>query len=429
MTIPVVTAVSDPGWEAALVAGLRGDSGCEVVRRCVDLPDLLAAGAAGLARAALLSADLRRLDRESVAGLAAAGVAAVGLVRPGDEAAERRLRQLGVDIVLPLDASSAEVADAVRQAVDSSPPAVSRAPVDQVPAGPDCAPGGGGRVVAVWGPAGAPGRSTVATTLAAECAAYRSVLLIDADVYGGVVAQLLGVLDESPGIAAACRAANQGTLDVAGLADLAVQVGPGLRLLTGIVRADRWPELRPSAVEAVLAQARRLVELTVVDCGFCLEQDEELSYDTAAPRRNGATLAVLAAADIVVGVAAADPVGLQRYIRGVAELRDAAPGNRELVTVVNRVRPGATGPNDPRREIAVALDRYAGISDPHFVPEDRAGVDRAVAAGKSLTEAAPRSPARLALAGLAAALAGAPVDGAKRARRARWRRDLHPLQS
>jgi len=36
---------------------------------------------------------------------------------------------------------------------------------------------------------------------------------------------------------------------------------------------------------------------TVVDCGFSLEQDEELSFDTAAPRRNGATLATLLAAD------------------------------------------------------------------------------------------------------------------------------------
>ena len=41
-------------------------------------------------------------------------------------------------------------------------------------------------------------------------------LLADADVYGGVVAQVLGFLDEAPGLAAAARLANNGQLDVAG---------------------------------------------------------------------------------------------------------------------------------------------------------------------------------------------------------------------
>ena len=54
----------------------------------------------------------------------------------------------------------------------------------------------------------------------------------------------------------------------------------------------------------------------VVDCSFSLEDDEELSFDTAAPRRNGVTLAVLEAADTVLCVSGADPVALQRSIRG-----------------------------------------------------------------------------------------------------------------
>ena len=37
--------------------------------------------------------------------------------------------------------------------------------------------------------------------------------------------------------------------------------------------------------------------MIMVDCGFCLEADEEISFDTVAPRRNGATLAMLADAD------------------------------------------------------------------------------------------------------------------------------------
>ncbi|WNB86384.1 hypothetical protein [Cellulomonas sp. ATA003] len=107
--------------------------------------------------------------------------------------------------------------------------------------------------------------------------------MVDADTYGGTVAQVLGLLDEAPGIAAAARAAGQGGLDVAALARLTPEVGDGLRVLTGISRADRWPELPGSSLDVVWQTARGLTPWVVVDCGFCLEQDEVLSYDTHAP--------------------------------------------------------------------------------------------------------------------------------------------------
>ena len=102
------------------------DFGVIVVRRCVDLADLLAAASAGTARAVILSADLRRLDRDALARLATAGVAVIGLVAQGglpgtSDDAERRLRQLGVRHVLAADAGpaliSAEVATAIADGV------------------------------------------------------------------------------------------------------------------------------------------------------------------------------------------------------------------------------------------------------------------------------------------------------------------------
>jgi Flp pilus assembly CpaE family ATPase len=144
----------------------------------------------------------------------------------------------------------------------------------------------------------------------------------------------------------------------------------------------------------------------VVDCGFCLEQDEELAYDTAAPRRNGATLTFLEAADTVLAVGSADPVGLQRLVRGLGELKEAVPGIAPQV-VVNRLR--ATGvPGDAEKEIRAALQRYAGVEDVAFVPLDVAALDGALAAGRTLAEAASASPARTALAALAASIAGVP---------------------
>jgi len=102
---------------------------------------------------------------------------------------------------------------------------------------------------------------------------------------------------QNRGVAAAARASEQGTLDVPRLARLAPEVVPGLRVLTGLPRADRWPELRTAAVEDVLRLARAVAEHVVVDTGFAVEDDEELSYDTAAPRRRNPTVVIRGGAE------------------------------------------------------------------------------------------------------------------------------------
>ena len=426
MALQVFTAVTGAAWESELVGALdREDHGVTVVRRCVDVADLLAAATTGTGQAALLSAELRRLDGAAVARLAAAGVAVVGLVEPGDTGAAERLRQLGVVRVLPADAPPEDIARALRDAVTGASPAGhdvgdprAALPTLGLPPEASAQPAGRGRVVAVWGPTGAPGRTTVAVGLADEAARLQvSALLVDADVYGGVVAQVLGLLDESPGVVAAARQAAAGTLDLPALARLAWALSPHLRVLTGLARADRWPELRPQAVGVVLEAARRLAAVTVVDCGFSLEEDEELSFDTAAPRRNGATLTVLEAADEVLCVSGADPVALQRTVRALAELREVLPAVEPLV-VVNQVRRGPV-PGNPREEIASALSRFAGREVRAFLPADRKATDAALASGRTLAEVAPHSPLRSALAGLAADLAGVPAPAGRRASRRR----------
>lgn len=278
-----------------------------------------------------------------------------------------------------------------------------------------------GRVIAVWGPIGSPGRTTVAVNLAAELAALgRSVLIIDADTYGGCVAQALAVLDEAPAVAAAARAADQGTLDVLALARLAPEVSDGLRLLTGIPTAARWPEVRGPALTRVLDVARALVQDIVVDCGFCLEDDEELSYDTIAPRRNQATLAALEAADELIAVGGCDPVSLQRLVRGLQDLGSLR--TPEPIVVVNRTRSGPVG-HSAEREVTAALTRFAGVSAPFFVPDDPAALDRAMLEGRVLADCAPTSLSRRAVADLAARLAGVATGADPHAaRRGRLRR-------
>ena len=430
MKLPVLSAAEGAAWEAGLVLALeRGDHGVAVVRRCVDVVDLLAVAATGQARAALVAAGLRRLDADAVDRLVASGVAPVAVVRRGDSAAEERLRAMGVHHLVPDDADPRVVTSVIAEAVafgDGNSTRPMRTFGDPAAATSMVIPPTGtasgaptqqrrGSVVAVWGPTGAPGRTTVAVTLADELARLGCAsLLIDADVYGGVIAAVLGLLDESPGLAAACRQAAATRLDAAALAGLCWQLAPTLRVLTGIPRAERWPELRASAVESVLAAARALADFTVVDCGFSLESDEELSYDTAAPRRNGATLAALDSADVILAVGAADPIGLQRLVRGLSEVRDAeiaAP----IWVVLNKVRRGVV-PGDPRTELSAALSRFAGRQPAALLPYDAESLDAALAVGKTLGEVRPASTLRQHTAELAAGLAGVPQVRRRRRR-------------
>lgn len=399
--VGVLSAVTGEG-EAVVVRVLAADRGLEVVRRCADLAELLAAGAAGIGRVAVVSADLPGLDREAVGHLHGSGVWVVLVADPGRP---ERAEALGADAVTR---DVAGVGSAVRSVLDGG------APTPPAPAERAAVRSADGVLVAVWGPTGAPGRTTVALNLAAELAGrprvdQPTVLLVDADTYGGTVAQALGLLDEAPGIAAAARAAGTGTLDAGSLAALTPRLDGGLRVLTGLSRADRWPELPAGSLEGVWSACRALADVTVVDCGFCLEQDEALSYDTRAPQRNAATLSALAAADVVVVVGAGDPVGLQRLVRALGGLDDLGLAPRRTV-VVNRVRATASGPR-PREAVREALRRYAGVPDAVVLPDEQATCDGALLHARTLAEHAPASPLRRAVAGLAAELLPVGVAG------------------
>lgn len=411
--------------EADVVTRLQGVPDLDIVRRCADLPELVAAGLSGLAQVAVVSADLPGLDRSVVDDLETAQVRLVGVC--ADEAEDVSLRQRGVDHVLTLRATASEwaavMADVSRgrpwgaPSVDDEPSNVERTDESEV----------AGRIIAVWGPTGAPGRSTVAVNLAAETALLGSpTLLVDADPYGGTLAQALALLGEAPGLAAAVRACDHGALDRADLARHAPEVVPDLRILTGLPKADRWTELRPAPLRRTLDIARTLSSTIVVDCGFCLEDDEALSYDTVAPRRNAATLTVLAMADEIVVVGAADPVGLQRLVRALDDLGQVPtnPAGRRTV-VVNRVRSSAVG-SGPAARIIAALERFAGVTDPWIVPDDQNACDHALFAGRTLAEQAPNSPTRLALRDLAGHLLGRPPGPPHRRFALRGRRRVRP---
>ncbi|MHA7209488.1 AAA family ATPase [Arthrobacter sp. MDT1-65] len=410
MSIPVITLGAEASAYVPGLEQLRGP--VTVVRRCQDLPELVAACQTGLARAAVIAPGTAGLTASLVDRLRFAGVAVVALtdgapITDGIAGVEYVGSAVGPEVL------AEAVARAVERIGDGSgrpqgslayadplhlPETASPAPVAPVE-GP-----GDGRIVAVWGPSGSPGRTTVAVNIAAELAAAGgSVLLVDADTYGASIGASLGLLDESAGLAQACRIADQGGFSGSALGRVAVSVaikGGRLRVLTGITRPDRWPELRPAALGQVLDAARSLADVTVVDCGFCLEADEELSFDTLAPRRNGAALRCLEAADAVIAVGGADAIGVPRMVKALAELADRVPTAVPRV-VFNKVRAPAAG-RAPEAQLREAWERFGPVTPiTAFLPVDHAAADQALLAGTALLETAPASALRIAIADLA----------------------------
>lgn len=414
MSIPVVTVGEA---QVDVVGGLERLHGpVTVVRRCGELAELLAACQSGLARAAVVADGCEGLTASLVDRLGAVGVAVIALTDNPDEAA--RLRGIGVasalsgvesaDLAARISEAVGELAGSGQLARAAAGLADPSAALRPVPAAPEnvTAASGSGAIIAVWGPAGSPGRTFVAANMAGELAAEgKSVLLVDADSYGASVAAVLGLLDESAGLAQACRLADNGVLDSDALLRIAAPVETKLgtfRVLTGITRADRWTELRAAALSLVLERARDIADVVVVDTGFCLEADEELSFDTMAPRRNAATLRCLELADTVFAIGAADPVGVPRLVRGLAELELAIPHAGPIV-VMNKVRASAVG-RGPERQLRDAWERYGpaeGISA--FLPADAPAADSALLGGSLLLESSPDSKLRAAIAQLVCA--------------------------
>jgi MinD-like ATPase involved in chromosome partitioning or flagellar assembly len=250
-----------------------------------------------------------------------------------------------------------------------------------------------GRVIAVWGAAGSPGRSVVALNIASERAiAGERVLLIDADTYGGSLAAYLELFDEAPGFLAACRLASMDALTESELQRLSHVVdlpGAHVHVLTGMVNARRWPELSASRVREGLDQLRSHFDVIVADVGFNLEQDEEIASDLTAPRRNQTTIQVIQASDEVVAVLSADVIGVARFIQAreyLTELFSGAP-----LVVANRVRSHRSSSAPIVRH---TLGRFAGIHDVHIVDEDATAFGASLDAAAPLCIAAPKSQVR-----------------------------------
>ena len=248
---------------------------------------------------------------------------------------------------------------------------------------------GQGRIVLVWGPHGAPGRSTVAASLAHGLAGSGGAILVDADVEAPSLVQILGMPEDSSALAGAARLATHGRLDAESFQRVLAPVEGGLSLLGGLGRAGRWRELPPAAMTEVWLQCRRAAAWTVVDvAGGAIDND--IDDFTLEPGRGAVTADLVSHADVVLVVGGADPVGVRRLLQLLDEVGSSVTPAGRIEVVVNRVRTSAAGPS-PQQALREALSRFGGLEDIVLLPDDPATADACLLQGRSIMEGAPAS--------------------------------------
>ena len=368
MTLQVATALSDAALESRVVQLVATSADAVLVRRCRDVVELRAVVQTDQVDVVVIDGGLRGVDRDVVDALLAHDIRLVVV----SESTEDWLAVGAHDVV---GRDLVGLADSLNRR--------SRLEV-VVPTGDRAEPVG--RLVAIWGPAGAPGRSTVAVELASSLMRQgEDVLLIDLDTLGPSLAQQVGLIDDTSGVAAAVRSAAQGVLEPDVLAGLAVTVPGGVRVLVGLPSHDRWRELRPASTEAVLQCSRATAAWTVVDVGSAIEGDDLDWLDPGEPQRFGAARTALSNADVVVCVGRTDPVGLTRLLKETPKAKSIAP------TAMLRILLNRTPARGEGRE-AQALVRDVLGMQAAAVPDDPKNVGGALRRGCPVAEVSSRSP-------------------------------------
>jgi MinD-like ATPase involved in chromosome partitioning or flagellar assembly len=386
----IATVAGDPDIEPAIASGLSTVEGIEVVLRCLDRTETLAAIRSG-AQAIVCAGLPGWLDLELAREARLNGCNLVAVLDDAEEV--RRAERLNI-ATLPRDADLPRIMAACVAEVSVAEPA------------PPIRGSRTGRLITVWGPKGAPGRSTIAIELAAQLASsYESTILADADTYGGDILQMLGVVDEIPSIVWAARMAAKDELHDDRLSnDLRPAWKGGPALLPGIARPELWAEISESAWSELLRVMIHSFAFAVCDAGFCFEPPARI-YPESGDGRNAIARISLREANHVVAVCRADPVGIKSFLWALEPLKDIVDLERVFI-VVNRVRSGE------ETEIGDLLQKHCGKRPVAFIPDNPRVFEEAIYEGRSVTELKPRSDVALRIRSLTTAVGGrVPASG------------------
>jgi len=241
----------------------------------------------------------------------------------------------------------------------------------------------------VWGTSGAPGRTTIASGLAAILARSAPTLLVDADTANPTIAHLLGMPVQASGLSILARTASRGPLTPQDINAASVPRSEGLRVVTGLVTPHRWREVSRPSIETIVGALRLSARYCVVDVA-----STSLEKTARGANRDDAALGVLERADRLVIVARGDIVGINR-LSFVARWWEEHGRDLPVDIIVNRVSTDVIGPH-PVPSLQAAIGAFMPHHLFHVVDED-AGVGRAALRGKALGEKGTRCAASDAL--------------------------------
>lgn len=262
-------------------------------------------------------------------------------------------------------------------------------------------------VIAVWGPAGSPGKSTVAVNVASELALQgERVLLIDLDTLAPSLALSLGLVDTPAGLSACLRLAEQNRLSIDEYKRLTISIALGrneLSFMPGLSSAHRWPEVTPERFEKLLTYLQGVIDHVVVDLPQATAFRSHLFHPSAMAtgdfNRDTLLRNMLSKAAKVILVSGSDPVAAARLLIA-KEFLDDLEASIDPLLAVNRFRNTALG-SRAKEELAETFLTLAGLRVDVFIPEDRENLDRAMLNGLPLALLKRSSPARVAIAELA----------------------------
>jgi len=327
-----ILAAPDLEVEPAIVQLAAGVS-LRIVRRSLDAADLLAVASIELQMPAVLSAGLPRLTAEVVATLQQGNRKVVGLAQTPAEGAH--LRALGISHIVTTRTPEVTLADLITalqghaipvrrswetgawqettaiEPEESSEPGIE--PESHTASSPRVL-NSDGQILSIWGPIGAPGRTTAALAVARLIAVTgKSVCIIDADTSGPALALLFGVVEDASGIVVATRYAQRKSLCKESLLTVVRQVADGIGVIGGVSHPDRWEELHPHSFRDVLRMCRATFDYTCVDLGAGVDpigSDREFFE----AQRFSVTAIGLRESDAVLAVGLATPLGISRLL-------------------------------------------------------------------------------------------------------------------
>lgn len=244
MTPRVATVLSAREWESSFVAHARDTATVRLVLRAF-VPDEVSTEANRI-DVVVAGAETSWVTPARIRAWRRTGLRIVGIHPRGDEPARERLAAGGADEILPDDAGSE---------------AIARSVLLLEPAAPVPDSGTAGRLMAVTGGRGAPGRTEVAVALAWASAGSATTLLADLDLEAPAVAVRLGVPPRPDVTEAADAVLASGTLP-----EFALHRIGSLRVLVGSHRPGE-PDLRPGLVDDLVDAARAVHGVVVVDAG------------------------------------------------------------------------------------------------------------------------------------------------------------------